>query len=144
MNLLVRRNLLFKLVSAPDPKLDLNVKLGTPEYPMKEAGNPSLLAEKVRANLTDEKRLLRIYGTYTVIGRLLRSDKRARVLVLNYAHTASDVDGVRVRNLGGFPHHSFANYGLPRAVLADFKSDEKATEFTITKLGPFAVVDLTR
>src|SRR6266481_2483186 len=32
MNLLTRRNLLFRIVTAPDPHLDLNVQLGSPEY----------------------------------------------------------------------------------------------------------------
>ena len=34
MNLLVRDNLLFQLVTSPDRRLKLNVKLGTKEYPL--------------------------------------------------------------------------------------------------------------
>jgi hypothetical protein len=144
MNLLVRRNLLFRVVSAPDPALDLSVKLGTPDYPMTEAGNPSLLAEKVRGHLTDDKRLLRVYGSYTVIGRLIQSSDRARLFVLNYAESHGDVDGVHLRVLGSFPKQTFSNFGLPQATLKDFQSSATATEFTITKLDSLAVIDLAR
>ena len=37
MNLLTRRNLLFRIVSAPDPSLDLNIRLGATEYPRSAA-----------------------------------------------------------------------------------------------------------
>ena len=40
MNLLVRNNLLFRLVPAPDQRLKLNVKLGSKEYPLEDAKNP--------------------------------------------------------------------------------------------------------
>ena len=64
MNLLARRNLLFRVVKAPDPKLDLNLK-PTPE----EAADPFAYAQKVRQKLGDEKRLVRLYGSDVVIGR---------------------------------------------------------------------------
>src|SRR5215472_12676224 len=37
MNLFTRRNLLFRIVPAPDSKLDLNIRLGAPEYPRSAA-----------------------------------------------------------------------------------------------------------
>jgi hypothetical protein len=73
MNLLVRDNLLFQLVTAPDRRLKLNVKLGTREYPLEDARNPGAVAHAVRFNLTDEKRSVRIYGSQVVVARLTAS-----------------------------------------------------------------------
>jgi hypothetical protein len=72
MNLLVRRNLLFRVVKNPDPKLDLTVNLGRRNIPCRKLGIPSLLAEKVRSNLTDAKRLLRLYGSEVGCGAACR------------------------------------------------------------------------
>jgi hypothetical protein len=43
MNLMSRGNLLYRIVKAPDPSLKLNVKLGTPEYPVAQAAEPHVL-----------------------------------------------------------------------------------------------------
>ena len=72
MNLLVRNNLLFRVVAAPDKRLKLNVKLGDKEYPLADAKNPGTVAHSVRSNLTDEKRSLRIYGSQVVVGAAYR------------------------------------------------------------------------
>ena len=45
MNLMVRGNLLFQVVSAPDKRLKLNVKLGSKEYPLADAKNPGIMAQ---------------------------------------------------------------------------------------------------
>src|SRR5215813_4605842 len=84
MNLLVRGNLLFRATQAPDPKLKLNVKLGTTRYPLEQARNPATMAQMIRADLSDEARSLRIYGSAVVIGRLERAGNSARVHLLNY------------------------------------------------------------
>jgi hypothetical protein len=70
LNLLTPRNLLYKVVPAPDPTVDLNVQLGTPDFPTEAAANPYEFAARVRAKLGDDKRLVRLYGTSTVIARL--------------------------------------------------------------------------
>src|SRR5260370_22996081 len=44
MNLLSRHNLLYKVVPVPDPKLQLNVHLGSKEFPTAHAADPSPLA----------------------------------------------------------------------------------------------------
>ena len=77
MNLMVRDNLLFRLVSAPDRRLKVNVKLGTKEYPMEDAKNPGTVAHLVRANLGDEKRSLRVYGSQVVVARLTAANGKA-------------------------------------------------------------------
>ena len=144
MNLLVRRNLLFRVVKDADAKLDLNVKPGSPEYPQSEAGNPPLLAEKVRANLTDEKRLLRIYGSEVVVGRLEGDRSRTDLFLLNYGASRVPVDGMRVRVLGDFKHEAVHDVGLPDEKLLDVSQNQQATEFTLKALSILAVVDLTK
>jgi hypothetical protein len=144
MNLLVRRNLLFRVVKYPDPKLDLTVKLESPEYPRSEANNPSLLAEKVRSHLTDEKRLLRLYGSEVVVGRLVGDGNRARLYLLNYGAARSSVQGIRIRILGNYSKHDIVEYEMPNARLMDVTSASGATEFTVPELKTFAVIQLSR
>lgn len=144
MNLLIRRNLLFRVVQHPDPTLDLNVRLGTPAYPRSEARNPSLLAEKVRSNLTDQKRLLRIYGSEVVAGRLVGNHDDARLYLINYAAARSPVEAVRVRVLGTYPTEQIGVYDATNARLVDVSTASGATEFTIPEVKTFAVVDLSR
>jgi hypothetical protein len=144
MNLLVRRNLLFRVVKNPDPKLDLTVKLGSPKYPKSEAGNPSLLAEKVRSNLTDEKRLLRLYGSEMVVGRLVGDGNRARLYLLNYGAARSPVEGIRIRILGIHSKHDIVEYERPNARLMDVSTASGATEFTVPELKVFGVINLSR
>ncbi|MGI8961919.1 MAG: hypothetical protein ACR2IV_19605 [Bryobacteraceae bacterium] len=144
MNLLVRRNLLFGVVKTPDPKSDLTVALGSPQYPRSEAGNPSLLAEKVRSNLTDEKRLLRLYGSEVVVGRLVGDGNRARLYLLNYGAARSPVQGIRIRILGVYPKHDIAEYDRTNARLLDVSTASGATEFTVPELKTFAVIQLSR
>jgi hypothetical protein len=145
MNLLVRRNLLFKAVkSAGDDKTDLHVALGEPEYPKDEASNPALLAEKVRANLTDAKRLLRIYGSEVVIGRLVGTGDQTRLYLLNYAASKYPIDGVRVRILGDYSQPKLENYDDSQTGLLDIAKTGGAIEFTLPRLKEFAVVDLAR
>jgi hypothetical protein len=143
MNLLVRRNLLFRVVKQPDPKLDLTVKLGSADYPTSEAGDPSLLAEKVRSNLTDEKRLLRLYGSEVVTGRLVGDRHHARLYLLNYAAARSPVEGIRIRVLGVYPKCDVAEYDRPNARLLDVTTASGATEFTVPELKTFAVIQLS-
>lgn len=84
LNLLSRRNLLYKVVAKPDPSLNLTVQLGSPDFPEQEAANPSDFAARVRAKLGDDKRLVRLYGTSTVMAHLTGDDKAARLHLLSY------------------------------------------------------------
>ena len=144
MNLLVRTNLLFKVVKTPAAASGMTVALGSPDYPKSEAGNPKLLAEKVRAHVTDSKRLLRIYGSSVVIGRLVGSAAHVRLFLLNYGGARDNVEGVRVRVLGDFSRPHLAEFQSPGAMLQDYKTGTGATEFTLADLPMFAVVDLER
>lgn len=142
MNLLIRRNLLLRIVSQPDPRLDLTVRLGAGGYSKAEAADPNKLEHQIRSDLTDAKRLLRIYGTSVVIGRLTGTPDRVRVHLLNYS--SRPVTGMRVRVLGEYPHHTMAASGLPSASPLDYEIVNGGTEFTIDKLNTYAVVDLSR
>ena len=84
LNLLTRQNLLYKVVKKPDPGLDVNVQLGTPDFPAEAAANPYEFAARVRAKLGDDKRFVRLYGTSTVIARLTGDAKRARLYLLSF------------------------------------------------------------
>lgn len=144
MNLLIRRNLLFKVVKQADPKLDLNVGLGDPQYPKSEASNPSLLAEKVRSNLTDQKRLLRIYGSEVVVARLVGNDNSATLFLINYGAGRSPVHGLRVRILGKYRKPQALQYDSGDNHLQDIGFDSEAIEFTLPELKTFAIIDLAR
>jgi hypothetical protein len=139
MNLFTRRNLLFRIVSAPDANLDLNVRLGAPEYPRSAAANPSEFASMVRRKLTDEKRLLRIYGSDVVIGRLTGDQSKPRLHLLNYG--ARKVEGLRVRLLG---EYKSASLSMPSgdAKVSDLVAAGGTTEFTIPALDTYAMIDL--
>jgi len=139
LNLLARHNLLFHVIPAPDPKYDLNIKLGTAEYPQDQAADPYAFAIEMRHRLTDEKRLVRIYGSNVVLVRLTGDGAQARLYLLNYGKAV--VKGLRVRVLGTFAEGKLAAFAHPGA-LADFAAADGATEFSIPEIGPLAVVDL--
>jgi hypothetical protein len=144
MNLLVRDNLLFRLVASPDRRLKLNVQLGTREYSLEDAQNPGTVAHAVRFNLTDEKRSVRIYGSPVVVARLTASGGHARLHLLNYAGANRKVDGIRVRVLGQYPKHRLWLADGAGVELLDYSVEPDATEFTLPELKTYAVVDLLR
>jgi hypothetical protein len=144
LNLMVRSNLLFRIVPAPDPSLKLNVKFGSKDYPAEAAKNPSAMSHLIRANLTDDKRTIRIYGSTVVVARVTGGGGRLRVQLLNYGGTSRNVDGIRVRVLGNYPKHQYAAAGSPGEKLLDYSAGPDATEFTLRELKTYAVIDLSR
>src|SRR5687767_8154816 len=84
LNLLVRDNLMFRVVTTPDRKLAFTVRLGDKEFPLEDAKNPKMMAQQIRTKLTDAKRSLRIYGSPVVVARLTGSGNRARLQLINY------------------------------------------------------------
>ena len=143
LNMLTRRNLLYRVVTAPDRKLDLTVQLGTPDFPREATSNPSDFAARVRAKLGDDKRLVRLYGTSTGIAHLTGDGKRARLYLLSYSRNRSQ-PSLRVRVLGRYQPGTFAAYGaLPDAKLTDVQNPDKtATEFSVPAFNTIAVIDL--
>ncbi len=141
LNLLNRSNLLFRLEKAPDPAFAINVRVGSQEYPLDEARNPSVLSHKIRAQIGDDNRSLRVYGSEVVVGRLLASGNRARVLLLNYS--GRPVLGLRVRVKGAYNKGDLRAFGLDGAHLTDWAADGPATELTVPEFRSFAVIDLS-
>jgi hypothetical protein len=148
MNLLSRRNLLYKVVTKPDPSL-LTVQLGSAEFPEQSAANPSDFAARVRAKLGDDKRLVRLYGTSTMIAQLNGDDSAARLYLLSYGGgnrrqpAGPQQAGIRVRVLGRYKPTKLAAYEAPAdAQLRDVENLPTATEFSLPSFRTIAIVDL--
>lgn len=140
MNLLARRNLLFAPLRAPDPRFKLNVKVGSKEYPAKQALDPSAFALKIRRQLGDERRTLRLYGSEGVIARLTGEGGRRRLHLINYG--GRDLEGLRVRLLGAFPEGEAFVSGLGRVALEERVVEGGATEFSLPRIGVYTLVEL--
>jgi hypothetical protein len=147
LNLLTRRNLLYQVVKAPDPALDLTVQLGTPDFPVESAVNPNDFAARVREKLGDDRRLVRLYGTSTVIARLTGDRDRARLHLLNFANRRQQPGGeqaLRVRVLGRYKP-TLAAYGAAQgALLTDLRNPGDTTEFWVPDFSIVAIIDLER
>lgn len=140
MNLLARRNLLYAVVKAPSPRFRLNIAIGSREYPVEEASDPSAFALKIRRLLTDDERTLRIYGSEVVIGRLTGDAGRIRLHLINYG--GREIDGLRVRVRGAYHGGSAYVEKSGPVPLQDHVVTDAATEFSLPRLGTYAVVDL--
>jgi D-alanyl-D-alanine carboxypeptidase len=141
LNLMARHNLLFNLIPAPNSKYDLNIQFGAGEYTRQDAADPYAFAMKIRHQLTDEKRLLRIYGSNVVIGRLTGHREHARVSLLNYG--GQSVKGLRVRVIGAYAQGKLEAFNREGSQLADYTVQDGAVEFTVPELQTYAVVDLS-
>ena len=112
--------------------------------PFEDAKNPGKISQEVRANLTDLKRSVRVYGSPVVVARLYASEGRARLHLINYAGAARKVDGIRVRVLGQYAKHQLHLVDGAGVELQDYTVDADATEFTLPELKMYAVIDLTK
>lgn len=141
LNLLVRRNLLFRLTKTPLPQFRINLKLGSKEMPRQAAADPSEFVLRLRRQLTDEARALRIYGSEMVLCRLLGDGSRARLHLLNYS--GRQIDNLRVRVRGTYARGKVVSFGVDQLALEDFVVGEGATEFSLPQIDVYTVVDLT-
>jgi hypothetical protein len=140
LNLLTRRNLLFAFVPAASARYRVNIKFGTNEFPAADAANPSDFAQKVRQQLGDDNRSLRIYGSEVVIGRLAGDARGARLHLLNYS--GNEIEGLRVRLRGRYAGAEAIIFGFDREPVQEFAVADGATEFSLPHLGVYAVVAL--
>ena len=142
MNLMTRKNLLFRIAQKPDARARLTVRFGSGVYTKKEAADPAAMAQKIRYELTDDRRSLRVFGSEVVLGRLAGDRRRMRALLLNYAAASRPLNGIRVRVLGRFSKQRVRAPGSADLAPVDVAVDAQATEFTLPELKSFAVVDL--
>jgi hypothetical protein len=140
LNLLSRRNLLSRVVSKEDPELDLTIRLGSKHYPKSAVQDPNDFAARVREQLGDSKRLLRLFGTYTVLANLTGERGRARLYLVNYSRRP--VKDVRVRILGNYRRARLHEAADPNQAATDFAVIDGGTEFTVPLIRTYAVIDL--
>ena len=140
MNLLVRRNLLFQVVQASSPRFPITITIGTPEYPREQAADPSAFALRIRRELGDEKRAVRVFGSEVVICRLTGDAGRARLHLINYG--GRDIEGLRIRLRGTYAPGEAQVSGVGRVPLEDHIVAGGATEFSLARLTTYAVIDL--
>ena len=140
MNLLVRRNLLFRVLPSQSPRSDGTIRIGTPEYPREEAADPSAFALKIRRQLTDERRSLRVYGSEVVIVRLTGDTGRARLHLINYG--GREIEGLRIRLRGMYGDGEAYVAGAGRLPLQDQVVAAGVTEFSVPRIVTYAVIDL--
>ncbi|HUG52153.1 MAG TPA: hypothetical protein VMR21_01070 [Vicinamibacteria bacterium] len=142
MNLMTRRNLLYRIVKERSPELRVNVELGTADYPALAAVDPSAMALKIRRQLSDDERSLRLFGSEAVIGRLTGDGRRVRLHLLNYG--GREIEGLRVRLRGSYPAGRVLVAGVGPLEVEEHVVGEGFTELTVPRLGPYGVLDLTR
>jgi hypothetical protein len=140
MSLLSRRNLLFRMVKAPSPQFRINIALGTKEYPKAEAADPSAFALKVRRQLGDEQRALRVFGSEVVVCRLVGDATRVRLHLLNYG--GREIGSLRIRLRGAYAEGEARVAGLGRVPLEEHVVSEGGTEFSIPRMNAYALIEL--
>jgi hypothetical protein len=142
LNLLGRRNLLYKIVSKPEPGLDVNIRIGSPQYPAEAASDPNGFAARVREQLSDSKRLVRVYGSYTVLAHLTGERDRARLHLLNYGRRPARDLRVRVR--GSFEQVRLADSTDTAQQAKDVAIQDGGTEVTVPLLQTYSIIDFER
>jgi len=145
LNMLTRRNLLYRVVPKGDRSLGVTVEVGAPAFPREALTNPSDFAARVREALGDDRRSVRVYGTSTVIAHLTGDDTRARLHLVSYSRNRSQTS-IRVRVLGRYRPASVAAFGAPDGTALDDvrQAEDAATEFSVPAFNTIAIVDLER
>lgn len=140
MNLLVRRNLLFDIASPKEPRKGMVVRVGSPGFTKEMAADPYQFAAIVRSKIGDPKRLVRIYGSDTVIAQLYGDASRSRLHLIQYGR--NPMIGGRVRVAGKYPRVIVSSMGQRVMPAEDIVVDDTGTEFTIPEVRNYAIVDL--
>jgi hypothetical protein len=115
--------------------------MGSRAYPVADAADPSAFALKIRRQLTDEQRSLRVYGSEVVIARLTGDAGRVRLHLINYG--GREIEGLRVRVRGAYGAGDAWVAAAGRVSLLDHVAADGATELSLPRMGTYAVVDLT-
>jgi hypothetical protein len=140
MNLLARRNLLYQIVPPSSSRFPITIAIGSAQYPREDAADPSAFALRIRRQLTDDQRSIRVFGSEVVICRLRGDERRLRVHLINYG--GRDIEGLRMRVRGRFASGTAHVVGAGQMALQELVLDSGFTEFTIPRVTTYAVVDL--
>ena len=84
---------------------------------------------------------MRVYGSEVVIGRLTGNGRQIRLHLLNYG--GRDIEGLRIRLRGDYGKGEALVAGAGRVPLQDFAVAGGATEFSVPRIGAYAVIDLS-
>ena len=115
-------------------KASLNIKTD------KSIANPLEFAQDVRQKLTDEKRMVRVYGSEVVLANLTGDPSKMQLHVINYGKRP--IEGLRLRVLGSYKVARVSNYDAAEPKAEDFVQRDGGTEFTLPHLDAYAVIDL--
>jgi hypothetical protein len=132
-NLMSRKNLLYRVAKAPDPRARINIRVGSKECPKDLAGDPEKFSLRMRERL-GQGRLLRIWGAETVLGRVTRQGRGLRVHLLHYGN--GTLEGIRLRVRGNFNGGRLWAAEFPDARL------DGGVEFYLPAIAAYAAIDL--
>jgi hypothetical protein len=82
-----------------------------------------------------------VYGSEVVVCRLTGDAARVRLHLLNYG--GREILGLHLRLRGAYPAGEAQAAGVGREALEDHVVTEGVTEFSLPRMGVYAVVDLT-
>jgi hypothetical protein len=138
-NLMSRKNLLYRVAKSPDPRVRLNVRVGSKECPKELAGDPEEFSLRMRERV-DKGRLLRVWGAETVLGRVTRQGRGLRVHLLHYGN--GTLEGIRLRVRGNFAAGRLWAAEFPDARLEEWENVDGGVEFYLPAIAAYAAIDL--
>ena len=83
----------------------------------------------LRQKLTDEKRMIRVYGSEVVLANLTGDPSKMQLHVINYGKRP--IEGLRLRVRGSYTLQRVSNYDAAESKVEDFVKRDGGTEFTI-------------
>lgn len=131
LNLLSRRNIQYRI--DPQSTNILGAKMPSPYEHV----------QQLREKLGDDKRIFRLFGSELTLAYLTRDGKRIRLHLINYG--SRPVEHLRLRIQGVFNESQIKThiYRTTAARLQEFTHEAGYTEFTLTALPLYAVLDFT-
>jgi hypothetical protein len=131
MNLLSRRNLLYRIAPA-----------GQADFKLEKPANAYDYVLDLRDKFGDDKRAFRLFGTELTIAEVARDGANVRIHLLNYGSRPVDTMRLRIRGNYSSAAAQAHVYGDSAAKLIEWERDGAFTEFTLTALPLYAVIDM--
>jgi hypothetical protein len=129
LNLMARQNFQIRFLTNPDPSVPVVVD------PRGKLPVIMDFLQEVRQKVPDKVRVVRLFGSDTVLSRVTGDGQRARVHLINYG--TKPVESLRVRIAGQFERGEALG-----GKLEDYDAGKDATEFSLPSLTIYAVIDL--